>query len=189
MTAPVLEGAEELIFKWCPESIIPENRAAYRLAVEAEFVLFLEYAKNSRRTQSARYARITRYVDPLSPLDYWKSYCDEWPHLKALAVRVFSLAATSASCERNFSLMGFIHSKLRNRLSAIKVQMIAFLMGNYKQLKNVKHKVSYKPKPVNTRETSSGAVEIVDVSEGDESDDESLPQSDSELLDEAETAE
>lgn len=44
-----------------------------------------------------------------------------------LAVRILSIVANSAGCERLFSLFGIIHTKLRNRLGAEKVNQTATL--------------------------------------------------------------
>ncbi len=40
------------------------------------------------------------------------------------------MATSSAASERNFSMMGFIHSKLRNSLSAKTVEKLVFIKSN-----------------------------------------------------------
>jgi hypothetical protein len=40
------------------------------------------------------------------------------------------MATSSAASERNFSFMGFIHSKLRNSLSAMTVEKLVFIKSN-----------------------------------------------------------
>jgi hypothetical protein len=52
-----------------------------------------------------------------SVLQWWIADGTDWPLLQNLAIRVFSMAASAAASERNFSTFGFIHSKLCNRLS------------------------------------------------------------------------
>ena len=49
-------------------------------------------------------------------LQWWMADGTDWPLLHNVAKRVFSMAASSAASERNFSTFGFIHSKLQNRL-------------------------------------------------------------------------
>ncbi len=44
--------------------------------------------------------------------------------------RLFNMATSNAASERNFSTMGFIHSKLRNSLSAKIVEKLVFIKSN-----------------------------------------------------------
>jgi hypothetical protein len=53
----------------------------------------------------------------LKSLQYWHSDSAPWPDLQEIGVKLFTLAISSASSERNFSTMGFVHSKLRDSLS------------------------------------------------------------------------
>jgi hAT family C-terminal dimerisation region len=50
-------------------------------------------------------------------------------HLKS-----FLDACSTASCERNFSTFGFIHSKLRNKLSEQSVRKLVYIKTNALQL-------------------------------------------------------
>ncbi len=45
-------------------------------------------------------------------------------------MKVFSMAPTSAESERNFSTMGFVHSKLRNRLGSDTVETLVYIRTN-----------------------------------------------------------
>lgn len=65
-----------------------------------------------------------------SVLDYWKLDGSDYPLLQKLALQVFSMATSSSSSERNFSTFGFIHSKLRNHLSADRVQKLVYIKTN-----------------------------------------------------------
>jgi hypothetical protein len=56
--------------------------------------------------------------------------------LQKIALKVFSLVCSSASSERNFSKMGFIHSKLRNSLKQDKVEMLTYISTNAKLCTN-----------------------------------------------------
>jgi len=52
-----------------------------------------------------------------TPLDYWSFLSDSTPELSQLATKLFSICVNSASCERLFSSMGFLHTKRRNKLN------------------------------------------------------------------------
>jgi hypothetical protein len=53
-----------------------------------------------------------------------------FPFLKIVLLRIISLIAISASAERNFSTMAFIHTKKRNRLSPDRVEKLVFIYVN-----------------------------------------------------------
>ena len=63
-------------------------------------------------------------------LQYWLIDGHQWPELRKIAVKLFSIAASTASSERNFSTMGFIHSKLRNALRQGSVEKLVFIKSN-----------------------------------------------------------
>jgi hypothetical protein len=50
-------------------------------------------------------------------LGFWNHVCGYSKELYRVAERIFSIAVTTASLERLFSTMGWLHSKRRNRLS------------------------------------------------------------------------
>jgi hypothetical protein len=41
------------------------------------------------------------------------------------------MATSSAASERNFSTMGLVHSKFRNSLAPLTVQMLIYVKSNY----------------------------------------------------------
>ena len=55
----------------------------------------------------------------------------QWPMLQHTAKRVLSLLTSSAASERSFSTMGFIHTKLRNRLTHSMVEKLVFVRSNH----------------------------------------------------------
>eukprot|EP00474_Spongospora_subterranea_P005884 CRZ06342.1 hypothetical protein [Spongospora subterranea] len=69
-----------------------------------------------------------------TPYQYWLSDGAQWPLLQNIALRIFTLATTTASCERSFSSQGFIHSKLRNSLNPARVEKLMFIKTNCTQL-------------------------------------------------------
>ncbi len=63
-------------------------------------------------------------------LQYWQTDGCQWADLQSVVVRLFSMATFSATSEQNFSMMGFIHSKLRNSLSAKTIEKLVFIKSN-----------------------------------------------------------
>ena len=51
--------------------------------------------------------------------------------MQVAATRIFGLLTSSAASERNFSTMGFLHTKLRNRLSQTVVNKLVFVRTNH----------------------------------------------------------
>lgn len=71
-----------------------------------------------------------------TPLQYWSTNGRAWPDLQKICVKLFSMATSSAASERNFSTMGFIHSKLRNSLGTQSVEKLVYIKSNYPILSN-----------------------------------------------------
>ena len=67
-------------------------------------------------------------------INYWKSVCIQWDILQPLGLKIFSLVASSAESERNFSDEAFIHSAKRNRLSSERVEKSVRLRCNLPSL-------------------------------------------------------
>jgi hAT family C-terminal dimerisation region len=57
---------------------------------------------------------------------YWDSYAKDLPLLAHLALKVFSVASSSAASGRKFFTMGFIHSKVRNCLGRDTVERLVY---------------------------------------------------------------
>jgi hypothetical protein len=72
----------------------------------------------------------------ISVLKFWQSRGDQWPALQKLSQQVFSMVASSAASERNFSTHGFVHSKLRNCLSEDAVEKLVYIKTNNIQFCN-----------------------------------------------------
>jgi hypothetical protein len=51
------------------------------------------------------------------PVTWWENYAIQIPELQYVATRVLSLGCSNSAAERNWSLRGFLHSKIRNRMS------------------------------------------------------------------------
>ena len=96
--------------------------------------LFLQYMEFMIDTMAEKDGNTFRYQMLLgrqkTPLQWWLTDGIQWPELQQVAIKLFSMATSSASCERNFSVMGFIHSKLRNSLSPATVEKLVFIKSN-----------------------------------------------------------
>ena len=73
---------------------------------------------------------------PKKILQYCQVDGKRWPNLQKLAMKVYSMAASSASAERNFSTFGFVHSKLRNQLDPETVKKLVFIKSNSSQFED-----------------------------------------------------
>jgi hypothetical protein len=99
------------------------------MELTSQLTAYLKHAKEMKKMNGKLYQSV---VDGrVSVLDYWTVHCDEWPLLQDIAIKVFNCVASSAGSERNFSTMGFIHDKRRNKLGAEKVEMLVYIKTNY----------------------------------------------------------
>ena len=107
------EELEEFIVNFPFDKEIPsqENKiATYRQLME-----FFISANGHKARNSFHYKMLVQ--EQKSPLEYWLINGTNWPLLQKIAKKVFSMAVSSTSSERNFSTFGFVHSKLRNQLA------------------------------------------------------------------------
>ena len=64
------------------------------------------------------------------PYQYWKLDGEEWILLQDMAKKPFTMGTSSAALEINFYIVGFIHTKLRNRLSTVSVENMVYVNTN-----------------------------------------------------------
>lgn len=83
---------------------------------------------SEKTRNSFRYQLLTKRKK--SPLEWWLTDGNDFPDLQNIAIKLFSVAASSASSVRNFSIMGFIHSKLGNSLAPQTVGKLVFNKSN-----------------------------------------------------------
>ncbi len=97
-------------------------------------VLFEQYtqftinATKERDKNSFRYRMLTK--GKITILQYWLTQGKCWQELSQIAIKLFNLVTSSAASERNFSTMGFVHSKERNRLNPDTVEKLVFIKSN-----------------------------------------------------------
>ena len=99
-----------------------------------EYTAFRVEALNEKQQESFRFKLIGKSK---TILQWWLADGTDWPLLQNLALRVFSLAASSAASERNFSTFGFVHSKFRNRLDQEKIRKLVYIKTNMTQMTDV----------------------------------------------------
>ena len=96
-----------------------------------EYTAFRIEALNERQQKSFRFKLIG---ESKTVLQWWLADGTDWPLLQNLAQRVFSLPASSAASEWNFSTFGFTHSKLINRLDQEKARKLVYIKTNTIQM-------------------------------------------------------
>lgn len=69
----------------------------------------------------------------VTPATWWKNWLPNCS-LKDVAVRLLSMPPSAASCERNWSAWGIVHSKLRNRLKTTRSGKLVYIKYNLKLL-------------------------------------------------------
>jgi hypothetical protein len=92
-------------------------------------------AEDARSDKTHNYMSLMKPFEEcghMSILDFWRTEGKSYPYLQRLAVQVFNLVCSSATSERNFSDMAFVHSKLRNSLSFDRVHKLVYVRTNYK---------------------------------------------------------
>ena len=97
-------------------------------------VLYLQYtqfvimARQEKQSNSFRFQLLSQRKK--SPLEWWLTDGGDYPDLQKIAIKLFSVATSSAAPKRNFLKMGFIHSKLRNSLTPDTFEKLVFIKSN-----------------------------------------------------------
>jgi hypothetical protein len=109
-------------------------------AIFREFTAFQISATTDKNEETYRYTTLhqvficDRYSQLVkgnkTPREYWMTDGRVWPFLQGVAINLFHLVASSASCERNFSSMAFIHNKMRNKLGIPTVEKLVYVRTN-----------------------------------------------------------
>jgi hypothetical protein len=66
------------------------------------------------------------------PYVWWSSIEPDQPHLQEFALSLFSICPNSASCERGFSICGWITNKRRHRLGVERLESMLKLITYYR---------------------------------------------------------
>mgnify|MGYP002804591960 CR=1 FL=1 len=129
MSRSLRKEIEDFIFNFPTEDGTTSNERRDQLAREC--TAFRIDALSEREKASYHFKMIG---ESKTVLQWWIADGTDWPLLRNLAIRVFSMATSAAASERNFSTFGFIHSKLRNRLSPEKVKKLVYIKTNSVQM-------------------------------------------------------
>ncbi|CAI5719560.1 hypothetical protein KXD40_006642 [Peronospora effusa] len=131
MTRDYREQIEELIFSF-PETDqdmgVDEER---RRAMSAEYTDYVIYAKNQRNNRTYKWEMLEK--GNRSPLQFWQTDAEDWPHLRSLALTLFSLAPSSVASEKTLCKSTLAQSSHRNKLSFDNVRRLAFICINDSQ--------------------------------------------------------
>ena len=130
MLQEISEEIEEFIFKF-PNEDGSAKTEEEMIPTSNEYTAWKIKALTERSNNTFRFKLLG---ENKSILQYWQSDGFYYPTLQKLAVKVFSLPASSAASERCFSTFGFVHSKLRNSLGREKVKKLVYVKINGKQL-------------------------------------------------------
>lgn len=110
-------------------SLSGTNNEIQRESICRQLTLFTIDATAEQKNDTFQYRMLVK--GKKTPLEYWMTDGSNWPDLQRIATRVFQVVPSSASCERVFSSMGFVHSKPRNRLQAKSVEKQVYIRTNW----------------------------------------------------------
>uniref|UniRef100_A0AAV1TW21 Transposase n=1 Tax=Peronospora matthiolae TaxID=2874970 RepID=A0AAV1TW21_9STRA len=131
MTRDYREQIEELIFNF-PETDqdtgVNEER---RRAMTAEYVDYVSYAKNQRNNRTYKWELLEK--GNRSPLQFWQMDAEDWPHLRSLALALFSLAPSSVGSEKSLCVNVLAQSSHRNKFTFEEMRRLAFICINDSQ--------------------------------------------------------
>ncbi|KAH9274709.1 hypothetical protein BASA83_002906 [Batrachochytrium salamandrivorans] len=118
---------EDLLFAFGPDESTERKEKIYD-----EYTKFRVSVLQERTADSFRFKMLKKGTKTV--MQYWVSDGNDWPVLQQVALRVFSMACSTAASERNFSTFGFIHTKLRNSLTEDNVRKLVYIKTNALQL-------------------------------------------------------
>lgn len=114
------------------EDLLFEYASDHKEQLFLEYTRFVINACNDKEQGDFRFQMLLKQTKTI--LQYWMIDGSEYPMLKEIALKVFSMVTSSAASERNFSTTGFIHSKLRNLLKESSVRKLVYIKTNAPQI-------------------------------------------------------
>lgn len=84
-------------------------------------------------TASKGVTSVCKTSSDVTPVTWWKNWLPNCA-LKDVAVKLLRMPPSAASCERNWSAWGIVHSKLRNRLKTTRSGKLVYIKYNLKLL-------------------------------------------------------
>ncbi|CAH0478094.1 unnamed protein product [Peronospora belbahrii] len=131
MTRDYREQIEGLIFNFPKTDQDVGVNEERRRAMSAEYTDYVIYAKNQRNNRTYKWEMLEK--GNRSPLQFWQMDAEDWPHLKSLALTLFSLAPSSVASETTLCKSILAQSNRRNKLSFDNMRRLAFICINDSQ--------------------------------------------------------
>jgi hypothetical protein len=132
MSRTLRNEIEDFIYKFpTPDGATNQER---QMQIAQEYTAFQVEPLKERQQNTFRFKMLGKSK---SILQWWIADGTDWLLLQNLAMRVFSMAASSAASDRTFSTFGFVHSKLRNRLDPEKVRKLVYIKTNTLQINRI----------------------------------------------------
>ena len=117
-----------------------------------------------------------------NPIKWWSSIELEPPYLQQLAIHLFLICPNSASCERGFSICGWLSNKRRLKLGVERLESMLKLITYYRS--NASHELAFYGKGIkkNSQKFSDSELNniinetLAEQPELEEDDDETIPE-------------
>lgn len=114
----VMSAAKKFVLKRYPGDYVRANETQHQMT---QYVAAVSRMKDAEKD----------LVDKMSARDFWDVFGKaKYPLLYDCAKSLNEMVSSSAASERAWSIFGFVHTPLRNRLSNEKVEKIVFLYIN-----------------------------------------------------------
>jgi hypothetical protein len=120
-----------------------------------------------KRYKDKRFPFNISYDDNYETPDLWWNIIDGYDELKQLALKLFAIMPSSASCERGFSKLGWLSGKYRINLSTQSLESLAKMSSYY--LSNLKKELVYYGQNISTEEITE-IIHSLDFNEIEEAD-------------------
>jgi hypothetical protein len=122
------------------------------------------------------------------PIKWWSSMELEPPYLQKLAIHLFSICPNSASCERGFSICGWLSNKRRLKLGVERLESMLKLIMYYRS--NASHELAFYGKGIKKNSEKLSNEELNNIINrtlaecpefDDDDDDETTPEGDQDV--------
>ena len=125
----------------CDEDIIEgiENVLERYYGDDTQSIAAAQRQLEEYRTRQGRFgkAACVMNMELMSGWSWWSTYGGAHPEIQRVAMDILSLVGGACSCERNWSVFDFIHSKKRNKLSPEKAEELVYIFSNLRLLRKL----------------------------------------------------
>lgn len=124
------EKIEDFIFTF-PECDSQVSACEHRKRViSSEYTEYVVYAKSQRANRTFKWEMLEK--GDRSPLQFWMAEGDDWPHLKPLALSLFSLKASSMGTDNDLKMqtLSTLFQNNRQHHSALNARRLTFIVIN-----------------------------------------------------------